>query len=585
MVGPLFLVACVEPVDWALPSPSPSARSVAIHLEAEAGPRVLWADHGEPPQAYAVLGRPTLLAFSPRNLSELGTPRLLAPTPRAACDRQRPLPIAGFEAYRGSPEDGWSPTSEVEAFEAFSLPPLELAECLRAGCVRRDETGVHYCAANCVAPEPPEAPERAACPAGWLEESSNSARCRPPVARGCATSICWLFAPEPGEVCDARAQPAGTERHQGSTLPPRIVRPLWLPRGRYTGDTEVQPGGALLGECHQGTTIEGKLILRDGARVSDLNLEVPNDAKGIEITGRGVLVERVRIRGAEYGVLLRPRSQAELRALYVEGGGWGLTAQSSELELLHFHAGPSLYEGLKLESSTGTIADLVINSDTDYFGLSVLRGPDEPSASPLRLERAYVEGRHQAQFLFAAEVIGRDLRADGQGAAGVGLQAAQMGTVLELDRVYFADLQEDGLWSRDDAEPRIRDLLVQRSGGGLLSSTALRVTRGWFEDQGSESIKVNASGEVELRDLTIVGARLGLRLTPDLDEPHLVQVSRALIEGGEVGVLRGPGQVALEEVQVKGTNVGVQTGACWIDESLSAMHFQGVLTPALVQEP
>lgn len=581
--GLLGLVACIEPADWAIPNPSSGARAVAIYLESEADPQVLLTEPADLPAPYSLVGRPSVMAFFSRSLVELRAPSLLEPTARTACDRQRPLPVAGIEAYRGSPEEGWARTSDLAELEAFSLPPLALDDCLRDGCVRRDERGVYYCEASCAAPQAPEVPNRAACPEGWLDESQSSAACRPPNTRSCAAPPCWISPAEQGEACEARAQPVGATPHQGPALPAQVDRPLWLPRGRYTGTVEILPGGALLGECHQGASIVGHVILRGGGRLSDLTLEVDSGAKGIEIFGTGSVVERVRIQGGEYGVLLTPGSQAELRSLLVADASWGLTAQSSALELHHFHATSLTYEGLKLESSTGTVADVVVDSTTDYPGIAIVRAVGEASGPPIQLDRAYVEGVHEVQFLFETTVNGRDLRSDGHGMAGMGIQTSRSGTLLDLERVFISDIQEDALWSRERAETTVRDFIARRAGGGLLCSADLQLERGHFEDLGGEGLKLTGSGEVVVNDLTVIDGLQGARLTPEFDEEHRVQLRRVRIDGCNSGLVRGPGQIQLEDVQVTAAAVGVQAEACWIDETLSGVSLDEVQTPWVIE--
>lgn len=581
--GWLLSVACLEPVDWTLPTPPVDARSVAIYLEGETGPRVLLAAPQDQPQAYAVLGRPTLLAYSPRTLGELEAPRILETMARTACDRRRPIPAVTI--FRGSAEDGWSLATDAAEFGPFSLPPLDLAKCLRGGCVRRDLDGVYYCATNCAAPDPPVAPNRAECPEGWRDSSPHSAHCQPPTTRSCANPPCWIFPREQGEVCEPRAPPLGVEPQLSSVLPAQVSQPLWLPRGRYTGAPVVLPGGALFGECHQSTTIRGRVTLQGGGRISDLGLEVEDGTNGLVIEGRGALVERVRIQGGEYGVVLTAGAQAELRSLQVQDAVWGLTAQDARLDLRHYYATGCANEGLSIEASTGTVADAVVLSNTRYLGVAVRHRDGDPSPPPLALERLYVEGQHQAQVQLGSDVSGRDLRSDGDGMAAVGIEISREGAQVDLERVFFSDMQEDAIWSRRGARPLIRDLLVRSSGGGVLCSTPLQLERAKLEDLRGQGIKVDGGGEVQLHDLEVLGARQGAHLIPEFDEPHSVQLRRVRFEGSGGGLVRGPGQITMEDVLISGASDGVRAEACWIDEALSEVSLEGVATPFVIEEP
>lgn len=83
----------------------------------------------------------------------------------------------------------------------------------------------------------------------------------------------------------------------------------------------------------------------------------------------------------------------------------------------------------------------------------------------------------------------------------------------------------------------------------------------------------------------MLGARQGAHLIPEFDEPHSVQLRRVRFEGSGGGLVRGPGQITMEDVLISGASDGVRAEACWIDEALSEVSLEGVATPFVIEEP
>jgi hypothetical protein len=281
----------------------------------------------------------------------------------------------------------------------------------------------------------------------------------------------------------------------------------------------------------------------NGAIVEALTVRPPPTDAGIVVTASSTtaVIQRVRILGGPYGIVLHGQSRAKVSGVRIDGAersvviGLGPGGRKlAYLEADHLWISNSVRTGIDATDSTMVLDDVVVRAD-----LRTATGVLSSFSSTVAIRRLSTTGK-QGMLMFEPRGTIADLRVDGAGIASGGFESADDSHELTIDRIYASRVLDSGVHLRRTRTLRMprkilaNDVEVLDAATGLFTSSESIIQRVRVRGSSALGIEVSGDNHVQLNDVDVSESAVGLRSRLKPLPVGVCEITRALIHDNRV---------------------------------------------------